>query len=173
MGERKKKGEEKRRGVFEGASSSKGVQKGSYRLLRGSVNSVGYLSNPRLILYLEASGFESVAMIHTFDLKYDLVSTLVEQWRSETYKFHLSCGECTITLEDVAQQPGPSIDGSAVMGLGLKSTSYNVSRASSDDKEPCHGHRRVLGIVVVLGTIQDAILGISYSPNIFFLVVNN
>ncbi|MFQ6622555.1 hypothetical protein Gotur_002637, partial [Gossypium turneri] len=48
--------------------------------------------------------------------RYDLLSALVKRWRPETHTFHLSCGECTVTLEDVAVQLGLPIDGNAVMG---------------------------------------------------------
>ncbi|MFQ6624370.1 hypothetical protein Gotur_004307, partial [Gossypium turneri] len=41
---------------------------------------------------------------------------LVERWRPETHTFHLSCGECTVTLEDVALQLGLPIDGNAITG---------------------------------------------------------
>ncbi|KAG8472578.1 hypothetical protein CXB51_034377 [Gossypium anomalum] len=58
-----------------------------------------------------------LALIRTFDLRYDLISALVERWRPETHTFHLSCGECTITLEDVALQLGLPIDGNAVTGV--------------------------------------------------------
>ncbi|KAG8481738.1 hypothetical protein CXB51_026633 [Gossypium anomalum] len=37
-----------------------------------------------------------------------------ERWRPETYTFHLPCGECTITLEDVQLQLGLPVDGYAV-----------------------------------------------------------
>ncbi|MFQ6633744.1 hypothetical protein Gotur_012246 [Gossypium turneri] len=67
--------------------------------------------------YLEQAGFGSAALIRTFDLRYDLISTLVERWRSETHTFHFPCGECTVTLEDVALQLGLPIDGSPVMGV--------------------------------------------------------
>ncbi|KAH1129804.1 hypothetical protein J1N35_001182 [Gossypium stocksii] len=68
-----------------------------------------------------------------FDLKYDLISTLVERLFAQ---------------------------------LELSSTSYILLRALSNDKAPCHGHRWVPSIAAALGTLQDAILGISYSPNI-------
>ncbi|KAH1228996.1 Serine/threonine-protein phosphatase 7 long form [Glycine max] len=40
-----------------------------------------------------------------------LITTLVERWRPKTYTFHLSLGECTITLEDVALHLGIRVDG--------------------------------------------------------------
>ncbi|RWR90602.1 serine/threonine-protein phosphatase 7 long form isoform X1 [Cinnamomum micranthum f. kanehirae] len=41
---------------------------------------------------------------------------LIERWRLETNTFHLTSGEATITLEDVAYIYGLSIDGPPVMG---------------------------------------------------------
>ncbi|MBA0853636.1 hypothetical protein Goshw_020138, partial [Gossypium schwendimanii] len=45
-----------------------------------------------------------------------LVRVLVERWRSETHAFHLPCGECTMTLEDMQLQLRLSMDGSVVIG---------------------------------------------------------
>ncbi|KAK5835456.1 hypothetical protein PVK06_011145 [Gossypium arboreum] len=45
-----------------------------------------------------------------------LVAMLVECWRLETHTFHFSCGECTITLEDLALQLGLLTDGRPVIG---------------------------------------------------------
>ncbi|XP_016731458.1 protein MAINTENANCE OF MERISTEMS-like [Gossypium hirsutum] len=67
--------------------------------------------------YLEQAGFGSTALIRTSDLRYDLLSTLVERWHPETHTFHFPCGECTVTLEDVAMQLGLPIDGSPVTGV--------------------------------------------------------
>ncbi|XP_052489837.1 protein MAINTENANCE OF MERISTEMS-like [Gossypium raimondii] len=71
----------------------------------------------RLLPYLEVAGFGSVALIRSSDLRFDLLSVLVEQWRPETHTFHFPCGECTVTLEDVAVQLGLPIDGSPVTGV--------------------------------------------------------
>ncbi|XP_016752686.1 protein MAINTENANCE OF MERISTEMS-like [Gossypium hirsutum] len=89
----------------------------SHRVLRGCVNSVGFLPDERLIPYLELVGFRSAALIQTFDLRYNLISALVERWLPETHTFHLPCGECTVTLEDVALQLGLPIDENAVAGV--------------------------------------------------------
>ncbi|MFQ6660981.1 hypothetical protein Gotur_029291 [Gossypium turneri] len=97
----------------------------SYRVIRGRVNGLKYSPNSRLMPYLEQAGFGSAALIRTFDLRYDLLSALVERWRSETYTFHFPCGECTMTLEDVALQLELPIDGSPVTGV----TSFTNSAA--------------------------------------------
>ncbi|XP_052484785.1 uncharacterized protein LOC128039900 [Gossypium raimondii] len=81
----------------------------------------GYRSDERLMPYLEASGFISATMIRMFDLRCDLISALVKRWRPNTHTFHLSCGECTITLEDVALQLGLLIDNSVVTGVSTMS----------------------------------------------------
>ncbi|KAG8492470.1 hypothetical protein CXB51_009567 [Gossypium anomalum] len=111
----------------------------SYRVLRGRVNGLGYSPDARLIPYLELAGFGSAALIQTFDLRYDLISVLVERWRPETHTFHLPCGECTVTLEDVALQLGLPIDGSPVTGVSAIAESaalcYSVLGASPGDDE--------------------------------------
>ncbi|KAK5820117.1 hypothetical protein PVK06_025163 [Gossypium arboreum] len=86
------------------------------RLIQGRVNGLGYSLDERLMPYLELVGFESTSLIRMFDLRYDLISALVERWRPKTYTFHLSCGECTVTPEDVSLQLGLPIDRSAVTG---------------------------------------------------------
>ncbi|MFQ6652492.1 hypothetical protein Gotur_024329 [Gossypium turneri] len=67
--------------------------------------------------YLELAEFGSVALIRSSDLCFDLLSALVERWRLETHTFHFPCGECMVTLEDVALQLGLPIDESPVTGV--------------------------------------------------------
>ncbi|MFQ6660927.1 hypothetical protein Gotur_029262 [Gossypium turneri] len=89
----------------------------SYRVLRGRVRGLKKAPDARLMSYLEQAGFESAALIRFSDLRYDLLSALVERWRQETHTFHFSCGEYTVPLEDVAMQLGLPIDGSPVTGV--------------------------------------------------------
>ncbi|XP_040948628.1 serine/threonine-protein phosphatase 7 long form homolog [Gossypium hirsutum] len=72
--------------------------------------------------YLKQAGFGSATLIRTFDLRYDLISALVERWVLETHTFHFPCGECMVTLEDVALQLGLPIDGTPVTGLSANAT---------------------------------------------------
>ncbi|KAH1047633.1 hypothetical protein J1N35_038417 [Gossypium stocksii] len=55
-------------------------------------------------------------MLRGYKLDPTLINTLVERWRRETHTFHLSCGECTITLKDVAWQLDLPVDGLIVAG---------------------------------------------------------
>ncbi|XP_052478728.1 serine/threonine-protein phosphatase 7 long form homolog [Gossypium raimondii] len=89
----------------------------SFRVLRGRVSVLKIAPDARFMPYLELAGFGSVALIRSSGLRFDLLSALVERWRPETHTFHFPCGECTVTLEDVAVQLGLPVDGSPVTGL--------------------------------------------------------
>ncbi|XP_012461338.1 protein MAIN-LIKE 2-like [Gossypium raimondii] len=89
--------------------------------------------------YLELAEFGSPALIRTFDFRYDLIYALVKRWRPETYTFHLLCGECIVTLEDVALQLGLPIDRSAIMGVSMiaepVALCYSLLGVSPNDDE--------------------------------------
>ncbi|KAK5820580.1 hypothetical protein PVK06_025627 [Gossypium arboreum] len=72
------------------------------------------------------------------DLK--LIRALIERWRPETHTFHLLCGKCTITLEDVQLQLGLPVDGAALTG-SIQSANWGAI---------CYDY---------LGAIQDNIYG--------------
>ncbi|KAG8498959.1 hypothetical protein CXB51_005307 [Gossypium anomalum] len=73
--------------------------------------------SPLIENYLREARFWHVATIgQGCKLDSKLISALVERWRSETHTFHIPCGECTITLEDMHLQLGLPVDGCAVTG---------------------------------------------------------
>ncbi|XP_017644263.2 serine/threonine-protein phosphatase 7 long form homolog [Gossypium arboreum] len=89
--------------------------------------------------YLELARLRSAALTRTFDLRYNLISALVERWRPETHTFHLPCRECTVTLEDVALHFGLPIDGNVVTGVSTiaepAALCYSLLGASPGDDE--------------------------------------
>ncbi|XP_052490722.1 protein MAIN-LIKE 2-like [Gossypium raimondii] len=111
----------------------------SYRVLRGRVSVLKNTPDAQLMPCLELAGFGSVAQIQYTVLRFDLLSALVERWHSETHTFYFPCGECTVTLEDVALQLGLSIDGSPVTGLSaftdLDALCYQLLGDSPGDSE--------------------------------------
>ncbi|XP_017644631.1 serine/threonine-protein phosphatase 7 long form homolog [Gossypium arboreum] len=67
--------------------------------------------------HLQAIGFLHVSrMFKGCKLDLALISTLVERWRPKTHTLHLSCDECTITLNDVVLQIGLLMDGPVITG---------------------------------------------------------
>ncbi|MFQ6646273.1 hypothetical protein Gotur_018897 [Gossypium turneri] len=71
--------------------------------------------SPFIENYLRETGFLNVANIGQ-GCKLDLkpISSFIERMRPEMHTFHLPCGECTITLEDIQLQLGLPVDGSVL-----------------------------------------------------------
>ncbi|XP_059663312.1 protein MAIN-LIKE 2-like [Cornus florida] len=66
---------------------------------------------------VKKAGFGYLRLIPPISLDNPLISALVERWRRETNTFHLTVGEMTVTLEDVAYLLGLAIDGEPVIGV--------------------------------------------------------
>ncbi|MBA0801409.1 hypothetical protein Gohar_011777 [Gossypium harknessii] len=73
--------------------------------------------SPLIENYLREMSFWHVGTIG-WGCKLDakLINALIERWRPEMHAFHLPCGECTITLEDVQLQLRLPMDESALTG---------------------------------------------------------
>ncbi|KAG8480281.1 hypothetical protein CXB51_024792 [Gossypium anomalum] len=87
------------------------------RVLQCYIHNMFGAPSPLIENYMREAGFWHVATIGRWcKLDPKLINALIERWRPKTHTFHLPCGECTITLEDVHLQLGLPVDGYAVTG---------------------------------------------------------
>ncbi|XP_016755390.1 protein MAIN-LIKE 1-like [Gossypium hirsutum] len=87
-----------------------------YQVLRLRFHFPKYDPDEWVMPYLQLAGFGDVVLIRRFDLRVNLISALVEWWCTKTHTFIMPCGECTITLEDVAMQLGLRVGDAVVTG---------------------------------------------------------
>ncbi|KAH1199000.1 Serine/threonine-protein phosphatase 7 long form [Glycine max] len=66
--------------------------------------------------FLLQSGFAWIIKMGYLKINASLISALIERWRPETHTFHMRCGECTITLQDVSVLLGISVDDLPLIG---------------------------------------------------------
>ncbi|QHO30071.1 uncharacterized protein DS421_8g230210 [Arachis hypogaea] len=77
--------------------------------------------NDRAEEHLRITGFYHVSQIGIVQCQKALVNALIERWHPDTHTFHLSIGECSVTLEDVALILGLPTDGLPVTGMTMSS----------------------------------------------------
>ena len=82
--------------------------------------------DPRIRPYVILSGFYGLYHIKHVTLNWALITSLVERCHPETHTFHLTVGEMTITLQDVAIVLGLWIHGPLIIGT----CDFDVSRTA-------------------------------------------
>lgn len=72
--------------------------------------------DPRVRHLIIKAGFYGVHRVGILQIDWPLITALVERWRQETHTFHLTVGESTVTLQDVALLLGLQVNGWVVTG---------------------------------------------------------
>ncbi|KAL5180735.1 Serine/threonine-protein phosphatase 7 long form [Glycine soja] len=69
-----------------------------------------------IIHLLRQSGFYWIMKMGYLKINVSLITVLIERWKPETHTFHIRCGDCTITLQDVSVLLGLHVDGAPLIG---------------------------------------------------------
>ncbi|MFQ6641556.1 hypothetical protein Gotur_014469 [Gossypium turneri] len=105
------------------------------RILQCYIRNMSGPPSPLIENYLREASFWHVANIgRGSKLDPKLISAFIERLKPETHTFHLLCGECTITLEDVQLQLGLPMDGSVLTEF-VQSNTFLEPRNDSTEVE--------------------------------------
>ncbi|GAA0176916.1 hypothetical protein LIER_29630 [Lithospermum erythrorhizon] len=94
-----------------------GQERGALRCHEHTSKLDRWMLTQKQIELIRKAGFGYLRLIPAISLDNPMISALVERWRRETNTFHLTVGEMTVTLEDVAYLIGLPIDGDPVIGV--------------------------------------------------------
>ena len=70
----------------------------------------------KIIHQLQQSGLYTTIKLCRIKINGEIVNAFVERWRPETHTFHLTCGEATITLQDVSVLLALPVDDNPLIG---------------------------------------------------------
>ncbi|XP_038703728.1 protein MAIN-LIKE 2 [Tripterygium wilfordii] len=105
-----------------------GQERGALRCHEHTLKLGEWRLTPKQIELVEEAGFGYLRKIPAISLDNPLISALVERWRRETNTFHLTVGEMTVSLQDVALLLGLAIDGKPVIGITYTTCSFVCER---------------------------------------------
>ncbi|KAH9625929.1 hypothetical protein KSS87_020449 [Heliosperma pusillum] len=128
-----------------------GQERGALRCHEHTSKLDQWVLTKKQIELIERAGFGYLRFIPGISLDNPLISALVERWRRETNTFHLTVGEMTITLEDVAYLLGLPIDGDPVIGVTYTSCDFVCENLLG--KAPDNGYTS--GGMVKLSWLKD------------------
>ncbi|KAL0339745.1 UNVERIFIED_CONTAM: protein MAIN-LIKE 2 [Sesamum radiatum] len=101
-----------------------GQERGALRCHEHTSKLDRWLLTEKQIELVKRAGFGYLRLIPAISLDNPLISALVERWRKETNTFHMTVGEMTVTLEDVAYLLGLRIDDSGYTSGGMVKLSW-------------------------------------------------
>ncbi|KAK8535198.1 hypothetical protein V6N12_056727 [Hibiscus sabdariffa] len=117
--------------------------------------------HPDVIQRLKNVGFYHATFIRGYKLVPGLITALIEHWRPETHTFHMPCGECTITLEDVVMLIGVPVNGSPL----VKETEDSAAKFCYDYLQKVPTDTDVRGSRIKLSWLQKEFqLGANNTP---------